>query len=46
MTSIFPDRKRGAYLLPIKRDVRTAEGLTAGDQVTVRLALELDLAEL
>jgi hypothetical protein len=30
-TSIFPDRSRGCYVLPIKRAVRTAEDLEVGD---------------
>ena len=37
-TSIFPDRKRGTYVLPVKKAVRTAERLTAG--TTVEVALE------
>ena len=36
-TSVFPDSKRGAYLLPVKRDVRTAEGLDEGTRVHVAL---------
>ena len=38
-TSVFPDSKRGAYLLPVKKDVRTREGLEPGDTVPVRLEL-------
>lgn len=38
-TSIFPDSGRGAYVLPIKRDVRRAEGLDAGDIATVTVDL-------
>lgn len=38
-TSVFPDAKRGAYLLPVKKDVRRSEGLALGDAVPVRLAL-------
>ncbi len=34
-TSLFPDSKRGAYLLPVKKDVRTREGLSAGARVAV-----------
>lgn len=34
-TSVFPDTKRGAYLLPVKAEVRRREGLSAGSQVTV-----------
>lgn len=41
-TSIFPDKKAGTYLLPVKKAVRAAEGLTSGDTVHVRLEL-LDL---
>jgi len=38
-TSIFPDAARGAYVLPIKRAVRTKEGLEAGDTATVTVEL-------
>lgn len=36
-TSVFPDRKRGTYVLPVKRAVRTAEGIVAGATVDVEL---------
>jgi hypothetical protein len=36
-TSLFPDRKRGAYLLPVKASVRTKENITTGDRITVTL---------
>jgi hypothetical protein len=32
-TSIFPDRKAGVYLLPLKADVRKREDIGAGDVV-------------
>lgn len=38
-TSIFPDSARGVYVLPIKRDVRKAESLSAGDVAAVTVAL-------
>lgn len=38
-TSVFPDSKRGAFLLPVKKAVRTAEGLDDGDDVDVVLEL-------
>ena len=38
-TSVFPDNKRRAYLLPVKKDVRASEGIAAGDTVTVALDL-------
>ena len=33
-TSVFPDKKAGAYLLPLKAEVRKAEKIEAGDDVT------------
>ena len=38
-TSIFPDGGRKAYVLPVKREVRRAESLDAGDVTTVTLEL-------
>ncbi|MFF1922769.1 DUF1905 domain-containing protein [Streptomyces sp. NPDC058221] len=38
-TSLFP--KDGGYLLPLKKAVRTARGLLAGDDVTVRMTVRL-----
>ena len=40
-TSIFPDAKAGVYVLPLKKAVRKAEGVAAGDTVTVRVELDL-----
>lgn len=37
-TSLFP-RKGGAYLLPVKAEVRRRAGVAAGDHVTVKLKL-------
>ena len=34
-TSIFPDSKQGAYVLPVKRAVRKAQSLEPGDSVKV-----------
>lgn len=39
-TSLFPDQRRGAYLLPVKRSVRESEGLASGDRVRVRISLD------
>jgi hypothetical protein len=36
-TSLFP--RDGGYVVPVKDAVRSAEGLDAGDTVTVRLAI-------
>lgn len=38
-TSLFPDTKRQAYLLPVKKDVRRREGITAGSDVCVALTV-------
>jgi hypothetical protein len=36
-TSLFPDSRTGSLLLPVKKAVREAEGLAAGDFVDVAL---------
>ncbi|MGQ0434938.1 MAG: DUF1905 domain-containing protein [Microthrixaceae bacterium] len=36
-TSIFPDNKRGTYVLPVKKAVRLAEALGDGTTATVEL---------
>lgn len=42
-TSLFPDGRRGTYVLPVKRGVRTAEGLADGSHAGVVLrVLDLD----
>lgn len=38
-TSLFPSRQNGTYLLPVKRDVRRAEGLEPGDELLVVMRL-------
>ena len=38
-TSLFPDKSRGTYLLPVKKSVRMAENLQAGDVATVSLRI-------
>lgn len=38
-TSIFPDNKRGTYVLPVKKAVRQAEDL--GDGTRAKLDLEI-----
>ena len=44
-TSLFPDSKAGSYVLPIKKPIRLAEGLAAGEMVDVSIEL-VDHAEL
>lgn len=38
-TSLFPSAAHEAFLLPVKKPVRTGEGLTAGSDVRVSLEL-------
>lgn len=38
-TSIFPDRKRNSFLLPLKAAVRKSEKIRTGDTVHVNLRL-------
>ena len=38
-TSIFPDKKTGTYLLPLKADVRKKESIFAGD--TIGFSIEI-----
>ena len=40
-TSIFPDKKAGAYLLPIKASVRKQEDITAGDTITFLVEIKV-----
>lgn len=45
-TSIFPDKKRKAYILPLKTAVRKAEDIGKGDRIKVVLRIKLDRANL
>ncbi len=38
-TSIFPDKRSGSYLLPLKAQVRRAEGISDKERVTFSLTL-------
>ncbi len=38
-TSLFPSTERAAYVLPVKKQVRTAEGVGEGDEVRVGIRL-------
>lgn len=40
-TSIFPDTKRGCFVLPVKKAVRTKEGLDEGTPATVTLTVRV-----
>ncbi len=38
-TSIFPDKHSGSYVLPLKSQVRRAEGIDAGDSISFTLEI-------
>ena len=38
-TSVFPDAKSGCYVLPVKKAVRRAEDVEAGEDVAVELTV-------
>lgn len=40
-TSVFADTKAGAFVLPLKADVRGKEKLAAGDEVAVNVEIDL-----
>ena len=40
-TSIFPDAKAGAYLLPLKANVRKKEKISVGDTTIVSIELRI-----
>ena len=42
LTSVFPQRDNGPFVLPIKKPVRKAEGIDVGDRVDVELGIVLD----
>jgi hypothetical protein len=39
-TSIFPDKKSGTYLLPLKAEMRKKEGVTAGDAISFKIEIK------
>jgi len=40
-TSIFPDKREGVYLLPLKASVRKKEGIFSGDKVPLSITIRL-----
>ena len=38
-TSLFPDKKNGGFVLPVKAAVRKAETLSEGDTVSLSLQI-------
>lgn len=39
-TSIFPDKKSGTYLLPLKADVRKKENITEGSMLSYTIQVQ------
>jgi hypothetical protein len=39
-TSLFPDRKRATYLLPLKAELRRREGIAEGCHISVLLTVD------
>lgn len=39
-TSIFPDKKTGTYLLPLKAEARKKERIVAGESITFSIQIE------
>jgi hypothetical protein len=39
LTSVFPDKASGSYVLPVKAAVRRKERIEADDEVTIRLLI-------
>ena len=40
-TSIFPDKEVGAYLLPLKADIRKKENINSGQTLTFAIEIKL-----
>jgi hypothetical protein len=38
-TSLFPDRKSGSYILPVKKEIRSRLNVGAGDKLSISLRL-------
>ena len=39
-TSIFPDKKEGSYILPLKAEIRKIESLHEGDNINLTLEIK------
>lgn len=39
-TSLFPDKRRDSFLLPLKASLRRSENVKEGDRITVTLLVE------
>jgi len=40
-TSIFPDKKSGTYIIPLKSDIRKKENLKEGDEVEIDILVRV-----
>lgn len=41
-TSIFPDKKKGAYILPLKKEIRKKENIQLEDSINFLLEVKVD----
>ena len=39
-TSLFPDRKLGSYILPLKKEIRSKETISAGSTLKINLTIQ------
>lgn len=40
-TSLFPDKRRNSYLLPLKASLRRSEAVKEGDRITITLLIDV-----
>jgi hypothetical protein len=38
-TSVFPDKQSDSYVLPIKKEIRSKENISAGNMVSLRIKI-------
>ena len=41
-TSVFPDKESGSFVMPVKRAIRDAEGLSIGDPVEITIVIDAE----
>lgn len=41
-TSLFPDKESGSFVLPVKRAIREAEGLSIGESAEITVVIDTE----